>query len=504
MAVLRPIESELGMDHRNSATVRRRVILLAALGTALAVCAVASLAWREGLSVPTLVCGALGLAVAALSVGLLRALARALAPLHANVRAMSDGDLSRRLDPTSDDEFAAIARSLDDMNHNMSALVADIRSEATFVAQASKSLATDTGELSQRTERQAASLEQTSAGVQDLSSSVRQNALDARAVEQLASSVHAMAESGGTRMREAVDTMHAIRDSSQRVEDIIGVIDGIAFQTNILALNAAVEAARAGENGRGFAVVAAEVRTLALRSSGAAREIKRLIAASGEHVRSGAAHIDEVGALLANVVAGIGEVAGNVRAITSAAEQQSNGLSQMSEAIRGLDDITQENAKMVEQTSSASLGLGERAQKLTRTVGSFRLTQGTADEAFALVQKAVALYRRRGTACLAEITDPANGFNDRDMYVFAWDRALVYHAFAGKAHNVGKCAREIIGTDITQLTHDVWAVHDGGDWVDYEFLNPTTGQVAPKTSFVVPVSDDLVLGCGIYKTVQRR
>jgi methyl-accepting chemotaxis protein len=458
----------------------------------------------ECFSAVALVCIVLGAAAAALSASLDRYLARSLQPLQASVRAMRDGDLSQRIDMKSGDEFGAIAKSLDDMNANLSALVADIRSEATFVSQASESLAAGTSELAQRTERQAASLEQTSASVQDLSGSVKQNAVAARAVEQLASRVHQLAESGGSRMREAVETMHAIRTSSQRVHDIIGVIDGIAFQTNILALNAAVEAARAGENGRGFAVVAAEVRTLALRSSGAAQEIKSLIARSSEQVASGASRIDEVGELLASVVSGIGEVAGNVRAITSAAEMQSNSLSQMSEAIRSLDDITQENATMVEQTSSASSGLGERAHKLARTVSTFRLRQGTADEAHALVTKAVALYRRRGAACLPEITDAANRFADRDMYVFAWDRSLVYHAFAGKPHNLRKTAAQILGTDVSRLTHDVWAVAaKGGGWVDYDFLNPATGLVAPKTSFVVPVSDALVLGCGIYKTVQR-
>ena len=486
------------------ASVRRRIVLLGVTCVALALCAGVRLVQLEGASVAAIVCVALGAVAAALSVSLHRYLARSLRPLQAGVRAMKDGDLSRRIDVGSRDEFGAIAASLDEMNANMSALVADIRSEATFVSQASESLAAGTSELAQRTERQAASLEQTSASVQDLSGSVKQNALDARAVEQLASRVHTMAESGGSRMREAVETMHAIRTGSQRVHDIIGVIDGIAFQTNILALNAAVEAARAGENGRGFAVVAAEVRTLALRSSGAAREIKSLIATSSEQVASGASRIDEVGALLASVVAGIGQVAGNVRAITSAAETQSLSLGQMSEAIRGLDDITQENATMVERTSSASTGLGERAHKLALTVSSFRLRQGTADEAHALVTKAVALYKRRGAACLPEITDAANGFADRDMYVFAWDRRLVYHAFAGKPHNLRKTAAQILGTDVSQLTHDVWAAAaQGGGWVDYDFLNPTTGQVAPKTSFVVPVGADLVLGCGIYKSVQR-
>ena len=495
------------MDQVNvaaGASVRQRVALLGGVCVLLALCAGVRLVQLEGFSVVAIACLALGAAAAALSVSLQRHLAHSLRPLQASVHAMKGGDLSRPIGVKMGGEFGAIASSLDDMNANLSALVADIRSEATFVSQASESLAAGTGELAQRTERQAASLEQTSASVQDLSGSVRQNALDARAVEQLASRVHEMAESGGSRMREAVETMHAIRASSQRVHDIIGVIDGIAFQTNILALNAAVEAARAGEHGRGFAVVAAEVRTLALRSSGAAQEIKSLIATSSEQVASGALRIDEVGALLASVVSGIGEVAGNVRAITSAAEMQSNSLSQMSEAIRGLDDITQENATMVEQTSSASAGLGERAHKLARTVSAFRLRQGTADEAHALVTKAVALWQRRGAACLAEITDVANGFADRDMYVFAWDRSLVYHAFAGKPHNLRKTAAQILGTDVSQLTHDVWAVAaKGGGWVDYDFLNPATGQVAPKTSFVVPVSNDLVLGCGIYKTVQR-
>jgi len=487
------------------ASVRHRIALLALVCVALALCAGVRLLQVDGPSVVAAVCLALGAAAVALAVSLQRQLARSLRPLQTSVRAMKDGDLSRAIDDVGGAEFGAIAASLDDMNANLSALVADIRTEATFVSQASRTLAAGTAELAQRTERQAASLEQTFASVQELSGSVKRNALDARAVEELASRVHETAESGGSRMREAVQTMQSIRASSQRVHDIIGVIDGIAFQTNILALNAAVEAARAGENGRGFAVVAAEVRTLALRSGDAAREIKSLIDASSEQVATGASRIDEVGELLASVVSGIGEVAGSVRAITSAAEQQSNSLGQMSEALHDLDGITQENATMVEQTSSASAGLGERAQRLARAVGTFRLRQGTADEAHALVTKAVALYRRRGPACLAEITEAANGFADRDMYVFAWDRGLVYHAFAGKPHNVGKTGAQILGTDVAQLTRDVWAAAaHGGGWVDYDFLNPATGQVAPKTSFVVPVGDDLVLGCGIYKTVQRR
>jgi len=170
-----------------------------------------------------------------------------------------------------------------------------------------------------------------------------------------------------------------------------------------------------------------------------------------------------------------------------------------------LDDITQKNAQMVDQTSSASAGLGERARQLASAVGGFRLRQGTADEAQALVERAVMHFRGHGgRGSLAAITSADGGFHDRDMYVFAWDRELVYHAFAGKPHNVGKNAQAIIGTDTTQLRADVWdAAARGGGWVDYDFLNPANGQIAPKTSFVLPVDDDLVLGCGIYKTVAR-
>jgi methyl-accepting chemotaxis protein len=487
-----------------SGALRGRIALLCALDLVLTVLAAGRLLQLDGLSLTAAACVALGVTVAGLLVGLQAQVSRALARIQASINAMRDGDLSCRVELSGRDEFTAIAGSLDEMNATMSALVADIRSESTFVSQASASLASGTSDLAQRTERQAASLDKTSAGVQQLSGSVKQNAVDARSVEQLASHVHEMAESGGARMRQVVESMHAIRSSSVRVHDIIGVIDGIAFQTNILALNAAVEAARAGENGRGFAVVAAEVRTLALRSSAAAREIKTLIAASSEQVESGAARIGEVGTLLADVVSGIGQVAGSVRAITSAAEQQSTGLIDMTEAIRGLDDITHENSKMVDQTSVASTGLGDRARRLSSTVGRFRLRQGTADEAQALVRKAAVLFERRGIACLGEITEASNGFADRDMYVFAWDRELVYHAFAGKPQNLRKRADQILGTDVSQLAHDVWAAAAaGGGWVDYDFLNPATGQIAPKTSFVVPVSDQLVLGCGIYKTVQR-
>ena len=363
------------MDQVNvRASVRRRIALLGGACVALALCAGVRLVQLEGFSVVAIVCAVLGTATAALSVSLHRYLARSLEPLRASVRAMRDGDLSGRIDMQSGDEFGAIATSLDDMNANLSALVADIRSEATFVSQASESLAAGTGELAQRTERQAASLEQTSASVQDLSGSVKQNALDARAVEQLASRVHQMAESGGTRMREAVETMHAIRTSSQRVHDIIGVIDGIAFQTNILALNAAVEAARAGEQGRGFAVVASEVRSLAQRSAGAAREIKGLIGSSVDRVGEGSRLVAHAGSTMREIVASVQRVSDIIGEITAASSEQSDGIVQINQAVAQLDQMTQQNAALVEQSAAAAESLKDQAASLSNAVSTFKMS----------------------------------------------------------------------------------------------------------------------------------
>jgi methyl-accepting chemotaxis protein len=446
------------------------------------------------------------LAGAALLAWLLAALylqmAGAIGALEAATARMRQGDLSRRIEIHGRDEFARIGATMDAVNDTLSGLVADIRSSALLVSAASAELNADTADLSRRTEQQSTRLEQTSASVQQLDATVRRNAGDAREAEALAARVHGLAGSGGGAMREAVDAMHAIKGSSEKVADIIGVIDSIAFQTNILALNAAVEAARAGEQGRGFAVVAAEVRALAQRSGEAAREIKQLIEQSTAGIGNGVGHIDRVNGVLSEIVGGIAELAGSMGRITAAVGEQSDGLAQVSQAMTQLDALTQQNAQMVGQTSRACEGLGDRAKQLSEAVVGFRLRQGTADEAQALVQRAVAFYKERGgNAALPAITAPGNGFSDRDMYVFAWDRQLVYHAFGGKPANVGKSAQQIIGTDVTKLAHDVWAAAAaGGGWVDYDFLNPANGQVLPKTSFIVPVAQDLVLGCGIYKT----
>ena len=418
---------------------------------------------------------------------------------HAVTR-MAAGDFAARVDVHGRDELAAIGQALEALSGRMSETVADIRSNSSVVAQAGGQLASDSRALSERTETQAANLEQTSASVQELTAAVERSAQGAAQADALAVRVRDVAEAGGAAVQDAVRSMEHIQTGSRRVSDIVGVIEGIAFQTNILALNAAVEAARAGEQGRGFAVVAAEVRTLAQRSAASAREIKNLIGESVRGVSEGAAQIDRASRTFGEINGGIREVADRLRDIAASTSQQSSGLAQISQAVLELDRITQHNAQMVEQARHGSSELGERADRLARAVQGFRLRQGSADEASALVRRAVALYRERGPAALQTITGDAAAWTDRDMYVFAFDRQGIYRAFGGNTAKVGTSVREVRGVNGDKLVADAFScAARGGGWVDYDFANPVTGEVASKTSYVEPVEDDLVLGCGVYK-----
>ncbi len=420
--------------------------------------------------------------------------------LQGSVTQLAAGDFATRIRLRGTDELSVVGQSLDAMTGRISEMVADIRSNSSMVAQAGLRLTEDTKALSERTESQASSLEQTTASVQELTSAVRQSAQGAEAASAMATQVREMAEHGGAAIRSAVASMQDIQASSKRVQEIVGVIEGISFQTNILALNAAVEAARAGEQGRGFAVVAAEVRTLAQRSSASAREIKSLIGTSVQHVETGAAQIDGASRTFADIVSGIRQVADSAAAIRTSTAEQSGGLDQIAQAVAHIDEITQRNAQMVESAMHSSSQLSDRARQLADAVASFKLRQGSADEAHAMVTKAVADYRAMGAGALARITDAANGYTDRDMYVFAFDRQGIYRAFAGKPEKVGTAVRDNPGVDGAKLVADAFeqAAHGGG-WVDYDFSNPQTGQVDRKTSYVSPVTPDLVLGCGVYK-----
>jgi methyl-accepting chemotaxis protein len=283
------------------------------------------------------------------------------------------GDLTADAQVRGRDEVARLLASLRAMKDSLHSVVREVRSNADGVALASREISNGNTDLSRRTEQQAASLEETASSMEELSSTVRQNADHASEANRLAQEAQALAERGGTSVRQMVDTMEGIAAGSRRIADILGVIDGIAFQTNILALNAAVEAARAGEQGRGFAVVASEVRSLAQRSATAAREIKSLIAASQEQVERGSHAVRDTGDNIASVVGAIQRVAESVALISQASTEQSLGVGQISTAVAGMDQITQQNAALVEQAAAAAESLDAQARQLVSLMSRFKL-----------------------------------------------------------------------------------------------------------------------------------
>ncbi len=421
--------------------------------------------------------------------------------LRAGVDRTAIGDLTTSLHIRGNDDMAAIGRQLEGMNERLSAMVADIRSNAVMVSKAGQSLASGMAELAQGAEQQAASLEQTNASVRDLSAAVQQTATSAEAVREQASNVARIAESGGGAMQAAVGTIDGIQQGSRKIAEIVGLIDGIAFQTNILALNAAVEAARAGEQGRGFAVVAGEVRALAQRSASAAAEIKTLIADSTQRVGVGVDQVRGLSRQLAEIVEANRQLAEDTRTISESARDQSLGLSQITQAMEHLDRITQSTAAEVEAANHASQALRVRADHLNRALGAFKLRQGTAEEALKLVERAQTVAEAGSPRGLERITANAGqDLRDRDMYVFVFDRQGIYRAFAGTPERVGVALSSLRGLDAAKLVRDAFdEAGAGGGWVDYEIAHPVTGQIQYKTSYVTALGPDLVIGCGVYR-----
>jgi methyl-accepting chemotaxis protein len=283
------------------------------------------------------------------------------------------GNLTALVAVNRNDEFGKLQAALKDMLEHLASTVANVRSGAEGVATASSEIAQGNHDLSARTESQASALEETAASMEALSDTVKQNADSAKQANQLALNASTVAVRGGEVVGQVVETMKGINDSSRKISDIISVIDGIAFQTNILALNAAVEAARAGEQGRGFAVVASEVRSLAGRSAEAAKEIKSLINASVERVEQGTALVDQAGTTMTEVVGSIRRVTDIMGEISSASNEQSLGVSQIGEAVTQMDQVTQQNAALVEQMAAAASGLKSQAQDLVQNVAIFKL-----------------------------------------------------------------------------------------------------------------------------------
>ena len=303
------------------------------------------------------------------------------------------GDLSVAVDTRPNDR-SSLLYAMKSMRDSLSDIVGQVRAGTDTMASASDQIAAGNVDLSARTEQQASSLEETAASMEELTSTVKQNSASAREANQLALTASSIAQKGGQVVSQVVDTMGNINESAKKIVDIIGVIDGIAFQTNILALNAAVEAARAGEQGRGFAVVATEVRSLAQRSAAAAKEIKALIGNSVEQVEAGSKLVEQAGATMEDVVVSVKRVTDIMSEITTAGQEQSAGIEQVNQAIAGMDAVTQQNAALVEEATAASQSMQDQAAALAQLVSTFRLAQeGSSHHQGAL--RAVASQARR-------------------------------------------------------------------------------------------------------------
>ncbi len=325
---------------------------------------------------------ALGAAILLLGSTLAIALGRSIVqPLERAValaRRVAAGDLTSRLENRARDETGQLLDALGEMNGSLSQLVGDVRLSTDTITVAAQEIASGNADLSARTEAQAGALEETASSMEELTSTVRQNADNARHANELVVTASGIAVRGGAVVGQVVETMGSIKASSGKIVDIIGVIDGIAFQTNILALNAAVEAARAGEQGRGFAVVASEVRNLAQRSASAAKEIKTLINDSVDKVDEGGRLVDHAGQTMSEVVESVRKVAEIMGEITLASEQQSEGIEQVNMAIGQMDEMTQQNAALVEQAAAAAASMREQAQALLGQVGRFTVADTSA------------------------------------------------------------------------------------------------------------------------------
>ena len=446
---------------------------------------------------------------AALVVGVLgtlwlaRGITRPLNSAVAVTERVAAGDLTAQIEAGGHDETGRLLVALERMQRNLHDMATSIHDGARVVSGASEEIARGNSDLSSRTEAHASSLEEIAASIEELTGTVKQNADNAKSASALAKKAAAEAVSGGGIVERVVKTMDGIESSSRKMSDIVGVIDGIAFQTNLLALNAAVEAARAGEQGRGFGVVATEVRALAQRSATAAKEIKSLIGGSVQEVEAGAKLADEAGAAISRIIDAAGQVSKLVADISTASQEQRAGIEQISGAITNMEEGTQRNAALVEETNAATQQLLDQARGLVGVVGRFKLDRGEDRErAIAMVKKAVAHFSRGNPErALDDFQSGDSAFKDGELYLIVFDAHGVIRMHGRDPAFRGRDDWDQVDADGKKMTQEMIhvATTRGMGWVDYRWPNPRTGQVEPKSTYVER-SGEYTIACGIYRT----
>jgi methyl-accepting chemotaxis protein len=426
--------------------------------------------------------------------------------IGAMARRVASGDLTARFKTQGEDkaksESHEIFSSLTLMSTNLLEIVRQVRASADHIAHGSHEIAAGYTHLSQRTEEQASTLEETAASVEELSATVKLNAEHCRQASDRAEGTGRRAEEAGQSMQRMTATMTRIEIGSKKMAEIIALIEGIAFQTNILALNASVEAARAGEQGRGFSVVASEVRALAQRSAQAAEEIKALIDASSTDIAQGATLAGEAQKAVDRAVSEVREVSQLIQSVASASQEQHAGAQEISKALTQLEKMTQQNAALVEEGAAATVSFEQEAAGLLRAVSAFRTDRvEDRERAVELVKRAIAHVRKVGSErALKDVQNPAGEFIQGDIYVVVWNPNGVVLAIPVNHYMLGRDMSDLTDADGKKVTRDLLELArlHGSGWYDYRYKNPKNGKIEPKSMYVEG-DGNLVFGCGIYR-----